>query len=211
MPQNLSLASALEKNRLDSDVALLIALDIEVVDPNTGVVAEVLHFVRNNEEVVFQGVPYVAAHFDISFDSESGSQANVMLSITDYTQAVQARMEQYGGGVGFNVTMMLINSAALGDPPDVVEFFQVLAASAAEYRVEFGLGAENEILKTFPRRMQRRDICGWRYKDPDTCRYSGPMASCDLSLTGTNGCRAHSNSPNFGGFAGLNANNLRYG
>ncbi len=36
-----------------------------------------------------------------------------------------------------------------------------------------------------------KPTCTWRYKDPDTCTYSGGLPTCDLTLTGGNGCIVH--------------------
>lgn len=210
MKQTLSIATAIEKNRLDSDTPLLVAIDIEVVNPDTGVVVEVVHLVRNNEEVVFNGTAYQPSIFDISFTKESGTQSAVSLSVNDYTGAIQARMEEYGGGVGFNITFYIVNAGALDEPPEMVEYFQVISASAVDYHAQFQLGAENEVMKTFPRRRQTRDYCQWRYKDPLTCRYAGGLGSCDLTLQGPNGCAAHNNTLNFGAYPGMNVNGYRY-
>jgi phage-related protein len=208
--QSLSVATALEKNRLDSDVPFLVAIDIEVVNPATAVVVEVLHFVLNSEEITFNGVVYQPAIFDVKFSNEAGAQSTVDLTVKDLTGAVQARMEEYGGGVGFNVTMYVLNAGALDEEPEVVEFFQVTGSSAADYHCHFRLGAENEVMKTFPRRRQTKDFCQWRYKDPVTCRYTGGLATCDLTLQGANGCAAHNNTINFGAYPGLNSNGMRY-
>lgn len=206
----LSVASVLEKNRLDSDVPLLVALDIDVVNPTTGSVVETLHLVRNSEQIVFNGRTYTAAMFDISFASEASAHPNVSMSINDYTGAVQARMESYGGGVGFGVTMYIVNSGALTQGPEIVEFFEITGASAKEFKCQFQLGADNETLKLFPRRRQTKDFCQFRYKDGATCKYAGPMTSCDLTLQGSNGCQAHGNSINFGAYPGLNGNGFSY-
>jgi phage-related protein len=206
----LSIATVLEKNRLDSDIPFLVALDIEVVNPATGVVVQVLHVVRNQEEITFNGNPYQPAMFDITFGQAMGEQTRVNLSMKDVTGAVQALMEEYGGGIGFNVTLYIVNGGALDDPPEIEEFFQVIGASASEYEISWELGAENETIKTFPRRRQTKDFCQWRYKDPDTCRYVGPLTSCDLTLQGPNGCAAHANTARFGAYPGLNTNGVRY-
>jgi phage-related protein len=210
MGASLSIASVLEKNRLDSDTPFLVALDIEVVNPSTGVVVEVLHVVRNSEQIIFNGNTYQPAMFDITFGASAGETSSVNLSMTDVTGAIQARMEEYGGGVGFNVTMYIVNAGNLDQPPEIEEFFQVTGSSAAEYRVIFALGAENETMKTFPRRRQTKDFCQWRYKDPETCRYAGGLATCDLTLQGANGCQVHANTIHFGAFPGLNTNGVRY-
>lgn len=211
MAASLSIATVLEKNRLDSDVPFLVALDIEVVNPATGVVVEVLYVVRNQEEIDFAGNLYQPAMFDISFGATAGEQSQVALAIVDVTGAIQARMEEYGGGVGFNVTMYVINSDALDQPPEIAEFFQVTGSSANDYKCHFQLGAENETMKTFPRRRQTKDFCQWRYKDAETCRYAGVITTCDLTLQGPNGCAVHDNTSHFGAYPGLNTNGVRYG
>lgn len=210
MSKNLSLATVLEKNKLSSDVPFLALLDVEIVNPSTGVVVIVLHIANNPESVVWNGTTYEPGGFDFNLKSESGKQPEVNLTIVDYTLAIQGYMQQYGGGVGSNVTLSIVRGDALDKPPEIVEYFQIIGASAAEYMATFNLGAENAIMKTFPRRQQRRDFCQWQYKDAATCKYAGPMATCDLTLQGPNGCQAHGNAINFGAYPGLNARGSRY-
>lgn len=211
MSNSLSLASAIEANRLSSDVPWLCLIDLEVVDPLTGVVVTVLHFANNTEEVTFQGIEYVASQFDMTVKQEAGKTADVSLTVTDMTQAIEFYMESYGGGVGSNVTLYVVNAGNLAQGPEVVEYFQITDASSADYRHSFRLGAENVLMQTFPRRRQTKNFCQWRYKDPDTCRYAGPLTSCDLTLQGDNGCAAHANTLNFGAYPGMNSNGYRYG
>jgi hypothetical protein len=191
MSKSLSVANVIEKNRISSEVPYLALLDIEVVDPNLGVVMETLHIVRNSEDITFNGVLYTALQFEFDLKSEAGAQPTVSVVIHDLTRAIQGRMQQYGGGIGFNVTIMVVNGSQLDKPADVVEYFQIVGASAQNYVVTFQLGAENALMYTFPRRKQTKDFCQWRYKDPDTCGYSGDLPSCDLTLQGPNGCAAH--------------------
>lgn len=212
MPRNsISIASAIDKNKIASNNPWLIMLDIEVVDPIAGVVTEVLHLVRNTEDVTYHDDLYVAADFDIELQEEAGSQTTITLSIKDYYGVVQGRMEQYGGGVGFNVTVKVISAEWLNTsmPPELEEFFQVVASTSQNYTIEFQLGAENVLYMTFPRRRQTRDFCQWRYKG-DECGYAGPLPSCDLTLQGNNGCAVHSNTQRFGGYPGINSNGVRY-
>jgi phage-related protein len=211
MSQFISIASALEKARIESDVPYLVALDVDVVNPDTGAVVETIHFVRNSENVTIAGTEYVAVGFDITFKTEAGGQPQVSLTVDEITGALQAYMEQYGGGVGFNVTMHIVNGAELDGPPELSEYFQITAATAAEYSAQFVLGAENETTKTFPRRRQTKDYCQWRYKDSETCRYAGALETCDLTLQGANGCAAHGNTINFGAYPGMSTNGVRYG
>lgn len=208
--KNLSVATVIEKNRLSSDVPFLVLLNIEVVDPATGATVETLYIVRNSESITFQGNEYQPTKFDIELKQESGTQQQVSLTITDYSKAIQGRMQAYGGGVGFKVTMMIVNAGNLAQPAEVAEFFDVVSASAANYVCTFTLGAENAIMRQFPRRRQTRDFCQWRYKGAE-CGYTGSLETCDLTLRGGNGCGAHNNTVRFGAFPGINTRDVRYG
>lgn len=210
MTKSLSVASVVEKNRISSDTPWLICLDIDVVDPASGAVVETIHIVRNTEAITFNGFEYQAANFDIELKEESGVQQAIKLTIKDYSKAVQQRMQDYAGGVGFTVAIMVVNADALAQPPEVVEHFEVVGAESAAYVCTFTLGAENNISKTFPRRRQTKDYCQWRYKGEE-CGYTGDRPSCDLSLKGANGCAAHQNVVHFGAFPGINGRDVRYG
>lgn len=209
MSTSLSIATVIEKNRLSSDVPFLLLIDVEVVDPESGVVVTVLHIARNPEDIVYAGNTYEKGTFDVSFSTTSGEVPQVTLSVNDYTQALQFYMEGFGGGVGSNVTLYVVNGGALDKPPEVMEFFQITGATAQDYVQQFQLGAENTLARTFPARRQNKDFCAWRYKSAD-CGYTGLLATCDLTLQGANGCAAHANAINFGGCPGLNTNDQRY-
>lgn len=210
MSKSLSVASVIEKNRLSSDTPWLICLDIDVVDPDTLATVETLHVVRNTEAITFNGFEYTPASFDIELKEEAGTQQTVSLAMNDYTLAVQERMQKYAGGVGFGVAIMVVNADQLDAPPEIVENFEVVGSSSANYVCSFTLGAENNITKAFPRRRQTKDYCQWRYKGDD-CGYTGSMPTCDLSLNGSNGCKAHQNVVHFGAFPGINTRDVRYG
>jgi len=210
MSKSLSVASIIEKNRLSSDVPWLICLDIDVVNPITGAVVQTMNLVRNTEEIVFNGHTYLPASFDIELREESGKQSSVNLTMNDHSLAVQSQMQLYGGGVGFNVAISVVNAGNLAQPPEVVEYFVVIGATSTNYTCTFTLGAENIITKTFPLRIQTRDYCQFRFKGVE-CGYQGAMTSCDLSLRGINGCEAHGNQANFGAFPGISNQNVSYG
>jgi hypothetical protein len=199
MANKLSVASIIEKNKISSDVAYLALLEIEVPDPATGDVLETLRYVNNTEDVVRKGVTYTKVQFSLELSSASGETPQINLSFFDYSQEVLSRMQNYGGGVGFNANIIVLASNNLDGDPEVAEFFEVIAASATNYQVQFTLGAENALTKQFPKGVQRRDFCRWKYKDARTCRYAGSMTVCDHTLEGQLGCRAHQNVVNFGG------------
>jgi phage-related protein len=211
--KSLSVATVLEKAKVASDIPFLMCLDVSVIDPATGGLVETLRIVKNTEDITWNGNVYTAAQFDIQLKEESGAQPTVDLSVVDYTKTLMQRLEAYQGGVGFKVVVSVVRAdpaSMATDKPEAQAFFEVIGASSSEYVVSFTLGAENPLMKIFPRRLQAKNFCAWRYKDPTTCRYSGAMESCDLTLNGANGCKAHSNENNFGGFPGINNAGTRY-
>jgi hypothetical protein len=203
MPERISVASVIEKSRLSSDAAYLACLEIQVPDPATGVILETLRYVNNTEDIVRKGVTYLGVQFSLDVKTELGGMPSVTLNFYDYSQEVLSKMSDNAGGVGFQVTMSVIASNNLDGDAEVTEYFEVINASAANYVVTFTLGAENGLNRQFPKRIQRRDFCQWIYRDGSTCRYSGPLAACDHTLEGANGCRAHQNVVNFGGCPNL--------
>lgn len=208
--KSFSLQTVADKNKIHSDAAFLIALNIKVVDPDTGTQVETLHLIHNNEDISYQGNIYVATPFEIQFGQESGAAPEMNLSIPDYSRAIQARMQAYGGGVGFEVDVMIINSNNLLQEPENVEWFEIVGASASEYEVKWQLGTSNPLASPFPRRRQFRNRCSWRFGSSE-CNYSPtPGQVCDLSLQGPNGCASKGNEINFGGFPGL-GRGFRYG
>jgi hypothetical protein len=209
MPRALSINSIIEKNKLASDVAWLLLLDVQVVDPATGNVIETLHLANNAEDFHWRDSIYVACRFDLALKQESGAQTQITLGITDYTNTVQQYMQLYAGGVGFPVTVTAVPATPANAPPEVQEFFEIIGAASAGYVCSFTLGTESALAKPFPRRRQMRDFCAWAYKDGN-CKYTGAAPTCDLTLNGANGCSAHNNTVNFGGYPGI-AGGGRYG
>lgn len=210
MPKIIPISTVVEKNKLSSAVPFLVCLDITVIDPYTAATVETLRVVQNNEDFTFNGNTYAAANFTIGFKAEGSTQPTIELGMVDYTRALQQRMQAYGGGVGFKVTVSVVNSGAPSAPAELVEFFEVIAATSSDYSANFTLGAESGLARLFPRRRQMRDFCSWRYKSTE-CGYTGGLASCDLTLNGTNGCVVHANAANFGAFPGINPRNGRSG
>lgn len=207
--KSLSVASVIEKNKIASTEPFLALLSVEVIHPVTKAVVETFHLARNSEDITYQGILYAAMDFEVELKQEAGAQTNVNLKISDFTRAVQERMQAYAGGIGSNVTITIVNAGNLLQPPEVQEFFTVIGASAQGYMVSWTLGIESILSKVFPKRKELRDRCSWRYKGPE-CKYAGPSGSCDFSLQGANGCAAHQNTINFGGFPGINSNGIRY-
>jgi phage-related protein len=205
--KNLSLSSVIEKNKLASDQAWLVALAVDITDPQTGLNVDFMYLVANDEEVTINGQIYQPFPFSISFSETANEIPSISVVIQDQTQITQSYMQNYAGGVGFKIDLMVVSGAdkdALDLEPELLEQFIVTDASAQEYAVTWRLGVQNPLKLIAPRRQQRKDVCSFSYRST-SCGYVGALATCDRTLAGTNGCRAHSNATNFGGFPSMQA------
>jgi phage-related protein len=203
--KNLSIASIIAKNQIQSDEAWLIALKIHVRDPETNSVVEVIRVVNNTEITSIQGEDYEPFPFSISINEKANELPTLTITIQDQTQIVQSYMQRYGGGVGFDVDLIIVRATTATDTeadPELTEYFQVISSGVSNYVVSWTLGAENPLRQIFPARRQEDEQCGFRFKDQN-CGYTGPAGTCDLTLNGPNGCRAKWNSKNFGGYPGI--------
>lgn len=204
--KNISLASVIQKNQVSSTDAWLIAMKIHVKDFATAQIVEEIRVINNDEITTIEGEDYEPFPFEIDIKESSSALPTVNVTIQDQTQIVQSYMQRYGGGVGFEIDLMIVRASSATETyiePELVEYFQVTTSSVADYVVSWDLGAENPLRRQFPKRRQNDDQCGFIYKDPDTCCYAGELGTCDLTLNGANGCRAHNNVANFGAYPGI--------
>lgn len=201
MPVSLTVADVIDKNKIASENVWLILLDVDVLD-DSGTHVETLRLVDNNENVEYRGETYTAASFKLNASKRANEEPRVTLTAVDVTGVIREKMEDYNGGVGFQVTFTVVNSGNLDADPEIEETFEVSSASAPDVSVEWTLGAENPLKFPYPIRKQYRDRCPWVYKSV-RCGYTGAMPSCSFTKEGANGCRAHNNLPRFGGFIGL--------
>lgn len=203
--KNLSIAAIIEKNKLQSDEAWLLALKIHVRNPATGAVEDEIRVVRNTELTVINGENYEPFPFDIALDEQSGQLPSLNITIQDQTQIVQAHMERFGGGIGFDVDLMVVRAKSATETetdPELIEYFQVMQSSVANYVVSWTLGSENPLRQIFPGRRQDNETCSFKFRD-ENCAYVGAEQTCDLTLDGPRGCRVKNNARNFGGFPGI--------
>lgn len=202
MANHLSVASVIDKNRITSETAWVVLLDIYVTDPNTRQVVETLHIARNDESIIFDGETYQAANFEINVDQQQGQVPRVTVTAQDQLGYLTARMEGMAGGVQSEVRMTIVNTARLDQPPEMQETFQILQSSSKDAVVSFQLGSENRLAIQFPKHTQWQDRCAWRFKGYG-CQYSGSETQCDYTKNGPLGCKQKNNTINFRALPGL--------
>lgn len=209
--KNLSLTSVMEVNSFSSDSAWLIALKIHVRNHQTGAEVAIIRVVNNTEITRIEDEDYEPMSFTIDVKETTNQLPSVSITIQDQAEVVAPYMQRYGGGVGFDVDLMIVRadtaaavpSEATYVEPELVEFFQVITSGYKDYVASWSLGTENPLRRMFPLRKQEQDQCSFMYKQAGTCGYTGSKPSCDLSLDGANGCRAHNNTKNYGGYPGI--------
>lgn len=201
MAVSLSIADVIDKNKIASENAWLILLTVNIRG-DFGEVVETLHLVKNNENITYHGQLYTAVDFNVSIQNATNEEPSMTITAFDASGFLREKMEDFNGGIGSTVTMTVVNAGNLTAPPELQETFDVRGATAPDMNVEWTLGTENPLRNRFPLRDQYRDRCGFQYKGR-RCKYSGPMKSCDYTKDGPNGCKAHNNLVNFGGFPSL--------
>jgi len=208
MPKKLTLSALVDKNKISSDVVWVFAAEIDVIDRRTNTHQEFLRICRNDTDLSINGNTYLATQLEVSIQENEGELPNVSLSIQDQSRTLMGYMQEYQGGLGFGVTLGVVPIPSEGlvgtAEPDLVESFTVIGANASSdgYSCSWQLGAENPLRISIPRRKQLRDRCSFDYKGPE-CRYSGGLPTCSRTLIGDNGCTAHGNTLNYGGFPGI--------
>ena len=190
---SISAISKAEKNKLSTDSAFIILLEIRL--QNT------VYICYNNEDITWKGQLYQAFPFEIGETSEDsdGSDPNVSLKVSNVTQGLQWHVEDSGGGVGTQVILRVVNSKNLNGNADLEEYYTVLSCKIDEQWIDFALGNEYSARTRRPLDRYMKNNCPFVYKGI-RCAYNGSLADCKHTLAD---CRAHNNSKRFGGYPGI--------
>jgi phage-related protein len=204
MPRHTTIATALDKHKISSSVAYIVMLEVSVIDPSSRAIVEMIRIANNNELIQWQGNSFHPAFFEIDVTYEQDKLPSVSLSFRDFQGVMQASLQAHHGLTGSNVRMLVINTSVPDNPPEMDENFVINSAkaNASDYTVALTMGCENPIGLRFPPFVAFRDHCRFVYKGAE-CGYAGTLPSCDLSFSGTNGCKTHNNTLRFGGFPGI--------
>lgn len=200
--KHLNLSTVVDKNKIDSSNVFLILIEVKILSPETGEEVTTIRFVKNSENVTFEGNNFQAANFSIETSNEIGQEPTLSVKAHDETRTLAQYIDAYDGLVDSKLRMIVANSASLDSPPELDEEFLIVHASSQNYQVDMNLGVQSAVSQRFPNFRQQKDRCSWKYKGP-RCKYAGAMTTCDYSRTGPNGCIAHDNEINFGGFPGI--------
>ena len=169
---------------------------------------ETIYLVQNSEPFIWNGNTYNPAGISIDVSQDNQEVPSCTLTVTDITLTLQAVLQVYGWAISWPLRIKIVNATTPTLRPEWEYDFEILSAICkdADYTITFTIGAENPLSLRFPPRQQFNNQCFWHYKDA-SCGYTGSLPTCDYTFTGTNGCKIHGNTINFGGFPGLHAAN----
>lgn len=207
-----------EKNLLATGAQWVWLYEIEVpTDPPTR-----YRFVQTQEQVTFRGniyYPFPITH-TVMRDTDSGDLPTITLTASNVSREIIATLEAHKGLIGQPARIILANMASLTTSEGAIEQdFRIMTMTATEEACAAQLGDFSMYEQYFPGQRMMRHFCRHQYRSSG-CGYSVPssagsyLASCDKSLDGANGCRAHGASETaagvavihpdrFGGFPGI--------
>lgn len=189
----LSSIAKLEKNKLISDGAWIILLEICVRDDL------ILRLCRNTEDIQYNGHTWVAFPFeidDISHNGE-GSLPRYDLKVSNVTRALEGYLEEVDGGVNSTVNLYVVVASPTGQVTsvDLHEVMTVQSTSYDENWVTFTLSGSANLLRRVPERRFLKLACPFVYKGPE-CKSTSSEPTCDKTLAA---CRLRSNAVRYGG------------
>lgn len=161
----------IEKNKLASPNPWLILLEITLTDTD----ATILRFVRNTEDVIFEGNTYTAFPFEIepTKQGSKGEIPTITLSVSNITRVLQTYLDELEGGIGSTVKIIVINTKHLSEDYSELEMiFDVIACHSTVQWVVFTLGAPNPLRQRFPLERYLALHCSFVFESAE-CSYIG--------------------------------------
>ena len=208
----LSVASNYERHKLGSSEPFILLMDIAYPGDAVPAAQQHLRLARNNEDFAFDvgdgngSQDYMAFNFalgDLKVSSD-GSVPELELTASNVMRALQGAIVEYGGAVGAQLNLYVVNTTNLAGEPDLALSFTIKQTTSDAKTVKFKLGASSPLRRNFPVHKYRSNFCIWKYKGPQ-CAYSGPMTTCSHTIDGATGCIAHNNLVRIGTFPGIDS------
>jgi phage-related protein len=200
MPYELSLASCIEKNKIDVGVILIL---LEIIIPNPEIT---LHIVRNNEDITWRGVTWNKYNFNIgSINQDAKGELPSLPVDLATTYDIVKYLEDSQGAKNATVNMYLVHAAHLDETAPMYELnFGIKGITVGEETITINLGADIILLARYPVRVYQKERCQYkRYGDIECGVSEATMAlypACNRTLAN---CRERGNSARFGANPGI--------
>lgn len=133
--------------------------------------------------------PFPVWHERVATDI--GSLPELEVTISNVTRELSKRIFDGKGIAGMPVSLRVVslNATAIGDPIFSGDF-SAISASLTNETATIRLGLPPWLEYEVPADSYSRVDCQFVYKSAE-CGYAGPLATCDLTLFGANGCDFH--------------------
>ena len=166
------------------------------------------------EEVTFRDnvySPFPITHGSMQ-EGADGDLPTMSLTVSNISREIAGTLETYNGLIRQPVKIMLVLMTNSYDTTPssgqaILEWdFKITAMSINDEAASATLGDISLYEVNVPKTSISKRYCRFQYRD-SLCGYGGSQPTCDKSLEGPNGCRAHGgDSPEhpdrFGGFPG---------
>jgi lambda family phage minor tail protein L len=199
---------------LNTDLRAEVAQPVEVY--------AVVLLVDANHEVEYQGATYCQYPMQLqAMETTTENQdISVQLIMANVDKNIEYLIHEYDGLRGRRVTVLTVfanHTAKIYTPlPDgtydiqpnpeynpqafVRDILQIDSFTSSAKAMQFTLTPALRLDVKLPRRRYVGGTCYFRYKDPETCGYSGTLPACNHTLAD---CIRHGNQLRFGGFPGV--------
>lgn len=194
---SLSLAQVIEKNKLATDGAWLILVEIFL-----GGGSEIIRIVRNDEDIEWGGNTWTA--FPFSLDLIESTVAGEIPRLTVVASNVQGILyglvSQYEGGVDADITIRVVHSKHLLESAYMQESYSVTKVTYNAEEISFSLGANLMLSKRVPEKRYMKDHCPFKYGDTDCDVSEGKKAEFPTCNKTFANCIERENQVRYGGF-----------
>jgi len=215
----------LAKNKVQDPSPWLVLVKITLSDG----IPTLIRLARNTENVFFNdgagNEEYIAFPFMLSAKTQTstGEISHLELQVSNVTRLIQPYLEDLDGGIGSLVKIMIIRydhmtltpEGHVVDYVDLIQEYDVLAATSSPKWITFILGAPSPLRKPFPPDKYLAQHCSWQFDTATT-----PSPECNYRVNGDGlaqttckrtfeDCASHENEERYGGFFGLQTGGIR--
>lgn len=193
--RTLSTAALIEKNKLATDSAWLILLEVTIG-------ATTLKLVANNEDILWNGDTWQAFPFELDTVGETGKGEipAITVKVSNVTGEVQRLLEANDGANGVPVVIRVINSKVTTTTPELELSFVVESSTHDEQWITFRLTGANCLTRRVPRRRYLKNFCPFAYGGIECGVSAVTMAIYPACNRTSANCAERGNSTRFGGF-----------
>lgn len=193
--RTLSTAALIEKNKLSTDSAWLILLEVTIG-------ATVLKLVANNEDILWSGDTWQAFPFELDTVGETGKGEipAITVKVSNVTGEVQRLLEANDGANGVPVVIRVINTDVTTTTPELELSFVVESSTHDEQWITFRLTGANCLTRRVPRRRYLKNFCPFVYGGIECGVSAATMATYPTCNRTSANCTERWNFIRFGGF-----------